>query len=83
MITGLTRKQNQLFRYISGYIDSQGIAPTLDEMKDAMGVKSKSCIHRTLTSLENRGWVRREKNLARALIVEDAAKARARRAGAA
>lgn len=83
MITGLTRKQNDLFRYIATYTDSHGVAPTLDEMKDALGLRSKSCIHRMLTCLEDRGWIRREKGLARALIIEEAAKGRLRQAGAA
>ncbi len=83
MITGLTRKQNELFRYIAAYTEANGIAPSLDEMTDALGLSSKSGTHRLLVCLEERGWIRREKGLARALVIEDAAKARLRQAGAA
>lgn len=83
MITGLTRKQNELFRFIASYIDRNGIAPSLDEMTEALDLSSKSCTHRLLVCLEERGWIRREKGLARALIIEDAAKAQVRQAGAA
>jgi repressor LexA len=83
MITGLTRKQTDLFQFIAAYTDRHGIAPTLEEMTVAIDLKSKSGTHRLLTCLEERGWIRREKGLARALIIEDAAQARLRQAGAA
>lgn len=83
MITGLTRKQDELFRYIATYTERHGIAPTLDEMTVAIDLRSKSGTHRLLTCLEERGWIRREKGLARALIIQDAARAGLRQAGVA
>lgn len=73
----LTRKQNDLLLYIQQRIAEDGVSPSFDEMKEALGLKSKSGIHRLITALEERGFIRRLPNRARALeivrIPEDAA----------
>jgi repressor LexA len=65
----LTRRQHELLTFINGYMKKNTIAPTLDEMKDALGLRSKSSIHRCITALEYRGFIRRLPNRARALEV--------------
>ena len=65
----LTRKQHQLLTYIEKHINSNGIPPSYDEMKIALGLKSKSGIHRLITALEERGFLRRLPHKARALEV--------------
>ena len=65
----LTRKQHELLTFIDGRLGSTGIAPSYDEMKDAVGLKSKSGIHRLITALEERGFIRRLPHRARAVEV--------------
>ncbi len=65
----LTRKQYELLTYIDAHILEQGVSPSFDEMKDALGLKSKSGIHRLITALEERGFIRRLPYRARALEV--------------
>lgn len=65
----LTRKQHQLLAYIDAYLKDHGISPSFDEMKAALGLKSKSGIHRLITGLEERGFIRRLPHRARALEV--------------
>jgi repressor LexA len=65
----LTRKQHELLVYINGYISRTGVSPSFDEMKDALDLKSKSGIHRLITGLEERGFLRRLAHRARALEV--------------
>ena len=65
----LTRKQNELLLYINRHLTEKGVSPSFDEMKDALGLKSKSGIHRLITALEERGFIRRLPNRARALEV--------------
>ena len=65
----LTRKQHQLLTYIDDHLNSNGVPPSYDEMKDALGLKSKSGIHRLITALEERGFIRRLPHKARALEV--------------
>ena len=65
----LTRKQAELLRYISNQITSDGVSPSFDEMKDALGLKSKSGVHRLIIALEERGFVRRLPLRARALEI--------------
>ena len=65
----LTRKQHELLRYIDERLSEDGVAPSVDEMKDALGLKSKSGIHRLITALEERGFIRRLPHRARALEV--------------
>ena len=65
----LTRKQYELLVYIDARLNETGISPSFDEMKDALGLRSKSGIHRLITGLEERGFVRRLPHRARALEV--------------
>ncbi len=78
----LTRKQHELLMFIHDRIKESGVSPSFDEMKDALDLASKSGIHRLITALEERGFVRRLAHRARALEVlkmpEEAAPARLR-----
>ncbi len=65
----LTQKQKDLLLLIDKRIKSDGVPPSYDEMKDALGLASKSGIHRLITALEERGFIRRLANKARALEV--------------
>ncbi len=65
----LTRKQHELLRFINERLSESGVSPSFDEMKDALGLKSKSGIHRLITALEERGFIRRLPHRARALEV--------------
>ena len=65
----LTRKQHDLLLYIHKSLKNEGISPSFDEMKDALGLRSKSGIHRLVTALEERGFIRRLPHRARALEV--------------
>jgi repressor LexA len=65
----LTRKQLELLLYIHERLKESGVPPSFDEMKDALDLKSKSGIHRLITALEERGFIRRLPNRARALEV--------------
>ena len=65
----LTRKQHELIVYINEYLAKSGVSPSFDEMKDALDLKSKSGIHRLITGLEERGFLRRLPHRARALEV--------------
>lgn len=65
----LTKKQYQLLTHIDERLNDTGISPSYDEMKDALGLKSKSGIHRLITALEERGFIRRLAHKARALEV--------------
>lgn len=65
----LTRKQHELLLFIHKHIEESGISPSFDEMKEALSLKSKSGIHRLITALEERGFVRRLPHRARALEV--------------
>ena len=68
-IAVLTQKQKDLLVLIDTRIKAVGVPPSYDEMKDALGLASKSGIHRLITALEERGFVRRLPNKARALEV--------------
>ena len=65
----LTKKQYDLLQFIDNHLKSGGVSPSFDEMKDALGLKSKSGIHRLITGLEERGFIRRLPHRARALEV--------------
>ncbi|MBT4769555.1 MAG: transcriptional repressor LexA [Rhodospirillaceae bacterium] len=65
----LTRKQHELLLFINKRLGEDGISPSFDEMKDALGLKSKSGIHRLVSGLEERGFIRRLAHRARALEV--------------
>lgn len=65
----LTRKQQLLLQFIHERMQAEGVPPSFDEMKDALDLKSKSGIHRLITALEERGFIKRLPNRARALEV--------------
>ncbi|HEY1736734.1 MAG TPA: transcriptional repressor LexA [Methylovirgula sp.] len=65
----LTRKQSELLRFIHERLKETGVPPSFDEMKDALDLRSKSGIHRLILALEERGFIRRLPNRARALEV--------------
>src|SRR4051812_19000291 len=65
----LTEKQSELLRFIHARLQKTGVPPSFDEMKDALDLKSKSGIHRLIMALEERGFIRRLANRARALEV--------------
>lgn len=65
----LTRKQLELLKFIHDRLERDGVPPSFDEMKDALGLRSKSGIHRLITALEERGFIRRLPHRARALEV--------------
>jgi len=65
----LTKKQKELFDYLNEYIASNHISPSFEEMKNAVNLKSKSGIHRLITSLEQRGFIKRLKHKARAMEI--------------
>lgn len=65
----LTKKQRSLLELIQRRIESTGVAPSFDEMKDEMGLKSKSGVHRMVIALKEKGFIARLENRARALEV--------------
>ena len=65
----LTRKQVELLSLINERMQADGVAPSFDEMKDALNLRSKSGIHRLITALEERGFIRRLPHRARAIEV--------------
>lgn len=65
----LTEKQKQLLMFIHVRVQASGVSPSFDEMKDALKLKSKSGIHRLITALEERGFIRRLPHRARALEI--------------
>ena len=65
----LTAKQHELIRFIQQRLENTGISPSFEEMKEALDLKSKSGVHRLISALEERGFIRRLPNRARALEV--------------
>jgi repressor LexA len=65
----LTRKQHELLNFINQRLAEDGVSPSFEEMKEALGLKSKSGIHRLISGLEERGFIRRLPHRARALEV--------------
>ncbi|MFZ1469114.1 MAG: transcriptional repressor LexA [Paracoccaceae bacterium] len=65
----LTRKQLELLSFIKSRLDRDGVPPSFDEMKEALDLRSKSGIHRLITALEERGFIRRLAHRARALEI--------------
>ncbi|MBT4932090.1 MAG: transcriptional repressor LexA [Rhodospirillaceae bacterium] len=65
----LTKKQCELLLFIDQRLKESGVSPSFDEMKDALGLASKSGIHRLITGLEERGFIRRLPHRARALEI--------------
>ncbi len=78
----LTQRQHQLLQFIDRYLGDRGVPPSFEEMRDALKLKSKSGIHRLITGLEERGYIRRLAYRARALeVVRPPNRTRAERAG--
>ncbi len=65
----LTRKQLDLLEFIQQRLKSEGVPPSFDEMKEALGLRSKSGIHRLISALEERGFIRRLAHRARAIEI--------------
>ena len=65
----LTAKQHELLLFIDKRLGETGISPSFDEMREALDLKSKSGVHRLISALEERGFIRRLANRARALEV--------------
>ncbi|WPB83786.1 transcriptional repressor LexA [Sediminicoccus rosea] len=65
----LTRKQHELLMFIHQHLETTGFSPSFDEMKDGLDLRSKSGVHRLITALEERGFLRRRAHRARALEV--------------
>ena len=65
----LTRKQSELLTYLNNYMQQHDVPPSFDEMRDALGLASKSGVHRLVSGLEERGYIRRLANRARAIEI--------------
>lgn len=65
----LTKKQHELLAFIYGWSQKSGVSPSFDEMKEALNLKSKSGVHRLITGLEERGFIRRLAHRARAIEI--------------
>lgn len=65
----LTAKQHELLKFINRRLAENGVSPSFDEMREALDLKSKSGVHRLISALEERGFIRRLPNRARALEV--------------
>ena len=65
----LTHQQEKLLQFINNFQFKNNVTPSFDEMKDGLGLKSKSGIHRILSALEERGYIRKLNNRARAIEV--------------
>lgn len=65
----LTRKQHELLIYVDSHLKTTGFSPSFEEMKDALKLRSKSGIHRLISALEERGFLRRHHHRARALEI--------------
>jgi repressor LexA len=65
----LTAKQRELLLFIDGRLKTDGVSPSFDEMREALDLKSKSGVHRLISALEERGFIRRLPNRARALEI--------------
>lgn len=63
----LTPRQHELLRFIHGYVTRHGVSPSFEEMRDSLNLRSKSGIHRLISALEERGYIRRLAHRARAI----------------
>lgn len=66
---GLTGRMASLMACIEGYVEANGYGPSFDEMREAMGLRAKSGIHRMITALEERGYIQRLPHRARSIEV--------------
>lgn len=69
MTFGLTPRQRETLTFIEQYIAARGCSPTYDEIKDGLGIGSKSGVHRLVVALERRGHVKRLPNMGRSITV--------------
>ena len=67
----LTIKQKKLLDYIKSYYQDKDLFPTFDEMKDSLSIKSKSGIYKLLSSLEDKGYIKKTPHKARAIELND------------
>ena len=65
----LTQKQNELLTHLSDHMQQHNVPPSFDEMRDALGLASKSGVHRLVSGLEERGYIKRLANRARAIEI--------------
>lgn len=68
-MSGLTSMQSATLAFIEGYVAEHRYSPSYDEIKDAMGFASKTCVHRLMNSLEERGRIRRIYGKARSIEI--------------
>ena len=68
-VTMLTQKQSELLAFLTSHMAEHDVPPSFDEMRDALGLASKSGIHRLVSGLEERGYIRRLANRARAIEI--------------
>lgn len=66
-----TRQQKHLYDFIVSYTREKGYSPSFDEMNDAMGLRSKSGVHRMVVALEERGKIARLRGRARSIVIAD------------
>lgn len=65
----ITKKQKRVFDYIASYIDAQGVAPTYEEIADYFGYRSKGTVHKHITNLEEKGYIKKDWNRSRGLEI--------------
>lgn len=70
---GTTKRQHELLRFIDKYIATRGYSPSYDEMKDALGLASKSGVHRLVRGLEERNLINTIPDRARAIVINQEA----------
>jgi SOS-response transcriptional repressor LexA len=71
-MSALAEKQRDLLDFIGHYQCEQGASPSFEEMRDALGLKSKSGVHRLVHALEERGYIRRLRNRPRCIEIASA-----------
>lgn len=71
MSYSITRQQKRLYDFIVSYLGEKGYSPSFDEMNDALGLRSKSGIHRLIVCLEERGKITRLHGRARSIVIAD------------
>ena len=69
MRSGLTKKQLEVFNFIKNFINKNKYSPSYEEIKIALGYKSKSAIHNVIVNLDNRGWINRRIHAGRSIII--------------
>lgn len=69
MIGGLTKQQSRVLRFIKEYCNKHEYSPSYDEIKEGIGLASKSGIHRIMTALQERGHIHRYKNRKRTVSI--------------